>query len=72
MFSTEEVDPMAPDNVLEGLLIATTMVSNESSSQFPRDLQTTNDVLNMTVNFLMTDLITNSDDPVPLNLVSNN
>ena len=70
VLSADTVDPVALDNVLEELVNATTVMSNDSSSQFPRSLQTTNDVLNMTVDFLMENLITNSNDPVPLSVVS--
>lgn len=70
MFSREVVNPLDIEIVLEELVQATSVESNETASQFPRDLQTTNDVLNMTVNYLLNDLTSNPDNPIPLSTVS--
>ena len=44
------------------------MESSNAESQFPRDLQTVNDILD--VNFLIDDLTSEPDNPVPLSVVS--
>lgn len=56
--------------VLEDLQEATTVESPEAVSLFPQDLGSVNNVLNMSLDFLMDDLVTNPDDPIPLNVVS--
>ena len=66
----EEIDPLEVDSVLQELVEATTVEANVSASQFPRDLQITNNILNMTLDYLINDLTFNPNDPVPLSVVS--
>lgn len=70
MLSGDAVDPIEVDVVLDELVEATAVESNTSASQFPRDLQITNDVLNMTVNYLIDNLASNPNNPIPLSVVS--
>ena len=66
----EEIDTLEVDSVLQELVTATTVETNVSASQFPRDLQITNNILNMTLDYLINDLTDNPNDPVPLSVVS--
>ena len=57
--------------VLENLVMATEVGDGpETVSLFPQDLGTTNNVLNMTLDYLMQDLSSNPDNPIPLSTVS--
>jgi molecular chaperone GrpE (heat shock protein) len=70
-FGGETVDVEKVIAVLDDLQMATTVENvNESVSELPQSLEVTNNVLNMTLDFLMDDLVVNSENPVPLNLVS--
>ena len=64
------VDGLEVEAILEDLQEATTVESPDAVSQFPQDLSTANNILNMSVDFLMSDLATNPDNPIPLNVVS--
>ena len=68
LFSSEDVDATEVEEILEELVMATTVESAETPSQFPQDLATTSNILDMTVEYLMQDL--SSDNPIPLNTVS--
>ena len=46
------------------------MESSNTGSQFPRDLQTVNDILDMSVNFLIDDLTSDPNTPVLFSVVS--
>ena len=70
MLSNDVVNPTELDDVLDELVEATAVESNTSASQFPRDLEITNNVLNMTVNRLIDDLSSNPNNPIPLSVVS--
>ena len=70
MFSQETVNVLDVEAILEDLQEATTVESPEAVSQFPQDLGTANNVLNMSLDFLMNDLASNPDNPIPLNVVS--
>ena len=67
MFNATNVDPVAVESVLTELVMAT-MPSINNISEFPRDLDTTNNVVSLAVEFLMQDLL--SDDPIDLSTVS--
>ena len=68
LFSSENVDALEVEGVLEELVMATMVESEETPSQFPQDLATTSNILDMTVEYLMQDL--SSDSPIPLSTVS--
>lgn len=70
MFNTSEVDPEAVEAVLSDLVVATTPSAGNPVSQFPRDLDTTNEVVGLTVDYLMRGL--QSGDPTDLSTVSIN
>ena len=70
VFSQEVVSSQELEMVLEGLVVATEVESPEAVSLFPQDLGTTNNILNMTVDYLMQDLSSNPDNPLPLSTVS--
>ena len=56
------------EEVLQELVVATTVDSPESASLFPQDLVATSNILDMTVGFLWQTLTT--EDPFPLSTVS--
>ena len=58
------------EEVLEDLVVATEVESPEAVSLFPQDLQTTNNILNMTLEYLIEDLSSNPDNPILLSTVS--
>lgn len=62
------MDPAAVEAVLQDLVMATTPSATNPVSQFPRDLDTTNEVVGMTVDYLRRDL--QSGDPADLSTVS--
>ena len=64
------MDAAEVEGVLEVLVMATTVESAETPSQFPQDLATTSNIIDMTVDFLMQDLSSNPDNPIPLSTVS--
>ena len=64
------MDPNEVEEMLENLTTATTVESVKTPSQFPRDLQAMNDIVETTVGYLQEDLTTNSDSPFPLCVVS--
>ncbi len=70
MFSRESVNGFEVEAVLEELQEITDVESPETASQFPQDLGTTNSILNMSLDFLMSDLASNPNDPIPFNVVS--
>lgn len=55
--------------VLEDLQDATAVESVETVSQFPQDLATANNILNMSLDFLMDDLASNPENPIPFSVV---
>ncbi len=63
------VDPFEVEAVLQELVVATEVKSPETPSHFPLDLEAANNILHMTVDFLITDLSTNPDDPIALSTV---
>lgn len=68
VFNASVVDPDAVEAILEELVMATTPSATNPVSQFPSDLNTTNDVVDMTINYLRTGL--ESGDPTDLSTVS--
>lgn len=68
IFNATEVDPNAVEAILEDLVMATTPSATNPISQFPRDLDTTNNVVDMAVNYLRTGL--ESGEPTDLSTVS--
>ena len=58
------------DAILESLQMATAVESPDDPSQFPRDLGTANNILDMSLDFLMGDLASNPNDPLGLSVVS--
>lgn len=68
VFNASEVDPLAVDSILQDLVVATTPSASNPVSQFPRDLATTNDVVDLTVNYLRRNL--ESGTPTDLSTVS--
>ena len=51
-------------------MVATEVESPETVSLFPQDLETTNNIVSMALDFLMEDLSVNPDTPIPLSIVS--
>ena len=68
VFNATQVDPAAVETILNDLVEATTPSVTDPISQFPRDLDTTNEVVGLTVDFLRRDL--ESGDPIDLSTVS--
>lgn len=68
VFAASEVDQTAVQSILTDLVTATTPSVDESVSLFPRDLDTTNNVVHMTVGYLMQNL--QSDNTIDLSIVS--
>lgn len=68
VFNASEVNPVAVESILNDLIVATTPSIANPVSQFPSDLDTTNEVVSLTVDFLMRDL--QSGDPIKLSTVS--
>jgi hypothetical protein len=56
-------------NVLVELVAATAVEDEETPSLFPQDLESTNSILDMTLDYLFEELATNPDSPAPLSLV---
>ena len=54
---------------MEELQEATAVESPQTVSQFPRDLEVTNNILNMSLDFFMSDLESNPENPLPLSTV---
>lgn len=55
--------------VLEELAVLTAVENETTPSLFPRDLQTTNGLLDVTVEFLVQDLMDNPEDALPFSEV---
>ena len=70
LFRPETVNAVEVDAILESLQMATAVESPDDPSQFPQDLGTTNNVLDMSLDFLMSDLASNPSDPLGLSVVS--
>ena len=70
VFSQEVVSSLDLERVLEGLVNATEVEGPETVSLFPQDLETTNNILDMTLDHLLEDLSSNPDNPFPLSTVS--
>ncbi len=70
VFSREQVSENQLDAVLENLQMATAVESPEDISEFPADLETTNEILNMSLNFLMQNLASDPNNPLSLSVVS--
>ena len=70
MFNRESVDGFEVEAILEELEEITEVESPETASQFPQDLGTANNILNMSLDFLMNDLVSSSNNPIPFNQVS--
>lgn len=68
VFNASVVNPEAVEAILVDLVMATTPSATNPVSQFPRDLDTTNEVMDMTVNYLRMGL--ESGDPTDLSTVS--
>ncbi len=64
------VIPSEVRSVLNQLAVATSQESTNGTSQFPRDLETTTEVLNTSLDYYTQDLFSNSENPQPLNVVS--
>lgn len=69
LFSGATVDSDEVTGLLEDLTVATAVESEEAPSLFPSDLQMTNNILNMTVEYLLEDLAANPSNPIPFSAV---
>lgn len=58
------------EGVLQELAEVTTVEDEGTPSQFPSDLQTINNILAMTLDYLLLDLAINPENPIPLSVVS--
>ena len=67
MFNKSTINASEVAMMLEDLTIAT---SPQGVSQFPRDLQSTNNVVSMTLRFLMDNLLADFETPISFNSVS--
>lgn len=63
-------EPDEVEAILEDLANVTTVEDEETPSQFPSDLQTINNIMNMSVDYLLLDLTTNPGSPANLSTVS--
>ena len=70
MFNREVVNPLEVEAVLEDLEEATAVEGPNAVSHFPRDLETANNVLSMSLDFLMDNLASDPNNPIPLSVVS--
>ena len=64
------MDRMDFNQVLEDLVEATEVENANTVSQFPQDLETASNILEMAVEYLVDDLSSNPDSPNPLSVVS--
>ncbi len=64
------VIPSEVHSVLNQLAVATSQESTNGMSQFPRNLEIANEVLDNCLDYYTQDLSSNSENPQPLNVVS--
>lgn len=68
-FTQGVVESSQVEEVLQELVVATEVESADTPSQFPQDLEVTNSILGMTLDYFTSDLMENPENPAPLSTV---